>query len=133
MKGKKKKSTHPPPAGLDETHACDPIPMAYRVSMPVRLSSRTPFPLALPHLLDLSPIQPLLLSKFRFHSLFHTFFFPYFFLSPLSVSRATFFARVSLKFSLKLGERKKINGESLRNFCKVIFCYFEIDKFMVHT
>lgn len=27
--GKEKKEHAPPPAGLDETHACDPIPMAF--------------------------------------------------------------------------------------------------------
>lgn len=71
---REKKSTHtPPPAGPDETHACDP--MAYRVSMPIRLSSRTasPSPSSFPPSPSLfgRRHQHHLLPKFRFHSFSH--------------------------------------------------------------
>lgn len=45
---RKKKEQAPPPAGLDETHACDPIPMAFHGSMPVLLSSRFPISFSVP-------------------------------------------------------------------------------------
>lgn len=73
----KKKSTRAPPAGLDETHACDPIPMAYRVSMLIRLSSRTLFSFALSHLLDLFYSATFFLNFFFilfFHAFFRSFF-----------------------------------------------------------
>lgn len=55
----KKKKAHSLPAGLDETHACDLIPMAYRVSMPTAIF-RTSFPpaLLLFFISLISPIQP---------------------------------------------------------------------------
>lgn len=48
----KKKSTRAPPAGLDETHACDPIPMAYPV-----------FPCLYGYLLVLSSLLLFLISS----------------------------------------------------------------------
>lgn len=76
-RNERKKSTHSPPAGLDETHACDPILMAYHVSMPIQLSSHTPFPPALPHLLDLSYSASFFLNFVSIPSfiLFCSFFF----------------------------------------------------------
>lgn len=69
MKGEKGAHTVPP-AGLDETHACDRISMVYRVSMPIRLSSSIPPPF---------PSHSLYLySKFCFHSFSLSSFFPFF-------------------------------------------------------
>lgn len=91
---KGKKEHTPPPAGPDETHACDPMPMAYRVSMPIRLlSSRNPSlpcrpPLFLPHLLVLFGF---VLPKFRFHSFSRACpFFPFL---PISLDLSPLFAR----------------------------------------
>lgn len=74
---KEKKSTHSPPAGLDDSHACDPIPMAYRVSNAM-------FPCLYGYLLSCSSSSPqsllfsLFLPKFCFHSFFHAFFLIFF-------------------------------------------------------
>lgn len=90
-----KKNTHAPPAELNETHACDPILIAYCVSMPIRLSSRTPVPLVLPHLLDLSFST---FSSLNFVSISSfTLFCSFFLLVSIYFSWSSFF-KIFIKF-----------------------------------
>lgn len=63
----------------------------------------------------------LLLSKFRFHTFFHAFFvlfFPLFFFHVSIYLSCSFFFEI---FIQRQKDEKKVKGESLYNFCKMIF------------